>query len=395
MSSNVLIRSISYLGFLLLSASVSAAQDSIVEFSGSGFLTIGAGKMLSGTTATVLDRQCPCFVADYAQGAVYDGASGWQFAPDSKLGLQGNAKFNDTPFSVTAQAVARGSHNGQADIDWLYGNFQLNDSTDIQFGRKRLPLFYYSDIQDVGFAIPWTHLPPQQYGWEAVNYNGINILHRTRWSNWAATINVLAGRETVADSGYAKIYNGTNSKTSVTWNNIFGGEFSLVKNWFETRLVYIQSETSRVNSSGKWDSATQSFIANTDPFYQGKVTRQNIYSVAFNVDTDNWLIRSEFLLIDRPGAEFRDHAQLLAAGRRFGSWLLMATASDYRSEAMGAGDPTAQESHFSRSVTVRYDIDEASDFKVQVDNQKDQGGINWSPRYGDSQLLSVAYDRVF
>ncbi|MEI7843261.1 MAG: hypothetical protein WCI39_09535 [Gallionellaceae bacterium] len=395
MLANVTFRTALLLTLVILEPSVSAAQDGAVEFSGSGFLTISAGKMLNGTSATVLDRQCPCFVADYAQGSVYDGTSRWQFGPDSKLGLQGKAKFIDSRFSATAQVVARGSHNGQANIEWLYGNFQLTDSTDIQFGRKRLPLFYYSDIQDVGFAIPWTHLPPQQYGWEAVNYNGINILHRTRWSDWAATINVLAGNETVADSGYAKIYNGKNSKTSVTWNNIVGGEVSFVKNWFETRLAYIQSETSRVNSSGKWDSATQSYIANTDPFYQGKVTRQNIYSVAFNIDTDNWLARSEFLLIDRPGAEFRDHAQLLAVGRRFSNWLLMATASDYRSEAVGAGDSTAQESHISRSITVRYDIDESSDFKVQIDHQKDQSGINWSPQYGDAQLLSIAYDRVF
>src|SRR3989338_1763300 len=100
-----------------------------LEFSGSGFLTVGVGKMLGGTHATVLDRNCPCFIADYAQGAVYDGRSGLQWGQDSKLGLQGTATLPNANFSVTAQAVARGAHNGNIDLEWLYSSFQFTDYT--------------------------------------------------------------------------------------------------------------------------------------------------------------------------------------------------------------------------------------------------------------------------
>jgi len=378
--------------FLCLALLVNFAHGSElggIEFSGSGFLTLAAGEMVGGTRAPVLDRNCPCFVADYAQGAVYDGRSGPQFGPDSKLGLQGTAKVADTPYSMTAQAVSRGSQNGQGDIEWLYANYQLNQDTDIQLGRKRLPMFYYSDIQDVGFALPWIHLPPQMYGWEAVNYNGGNITHRTRFGNWAATMNLLAGREHVDDSGYWQIYNGVQSHTNVTWDHIFGGDLSLVRDWFEVRFVYIQSDTSRIT--------TQSYTPVTDPTMLGAVTQQKIYSVSCNIDTNDWMVRTELLVIDRPGANYRDHAQLAAIGRHFGNWLLLATISEYRSEAiesMGA-DPLGQEAHTDRSLTLRYDLNEASDIKVQYDNQIDQGGINWTPEYGNSQLVTLAYDRVF
>ncbi len=368
---------------------VAADQLGAIDFTGSGFLTLAAGKMLGGTRATVLDRNCPCFISDYAQGAVYDGRGSMQFGPDSKVGLQGTAKVTDSAFSLTAQAVSRGAENGQFDFEWLYGNFQLSENTDIQLGRKHLPMFYYSDIQDVGFALPWTHLPPQMYGWEVVNYNGGNISHRDRWGDWAATMNLLAGSENSEDSGYWQIYNGQQSQSNVKWDHILGGDLSLSRDWFEMRLVYIQSDTSRI--------VTNSFTPVTDPFLLGNVTRQQIYSVAFNIDTSTWLARSEFLVINRPDADFRDHAQLGAVGRRFGRWLLLATISEYRSEAiasMGA-DPQGQEAHTDRAVTLRYDLDDASDVKVQIDDQKDQGGINWSPRYGDSQLLTMAYDRVF
>lgn len=389
-------RTLVFLAAIFAASVVHGEQVSGFEFSGSGFLTIAAGKMLGGTRASVLDRNCPCFTADYAQGAVYDGRSGLQLAPDSKLGLQGKAQLSDTRFSVTAQAVSRGAQNGRIDLEWLYGNYQLTDDTVVQFGRKRLPMFYYSDIQDVGFALPWTHLPPQFYGWEGVNYNGVNLRHQARWGDWAATINVLAGNESNRDSGYWKIYNGTQSRTDIKWSNIIGGELTLAKDWYETRVVYIQSDTRR-SSVTTWDSVSQSYMPSADPNLTGNGTRQNIYGLAFNADPGDWIFRSELLYINRPGATYKDYAQLVGAGRRFGEWQLMVTASHYGGQAVVAmgGDTQGQENHTSRSLTLRYNLTHSSDIKLQLDSQKDQGGANWTPKYGDARLLTLSYDRVF
>lgn len=365
-------------------------------FAGSGFLTVAAGKMLGGTRGPVLDKQCPCFIADYAQNAIYDGRSGLQFSPDSKLGLQGTATLPDSRFSVTAQAVSRGSQNGGIDLEWLYGTYRMNDDTSLQVGRKRLPIFYYSDSQDVGFALPWTHLPPQVYGWEVVNYNGISLQHRNQWGGWDVNASVLAGNEHANDSGYWNIYNGQMSQTNVTWDNIVGGNVSLAKDWFETRLSYIQSETRR-NTTGVWSNATQTLVPSTDPFMNGRITRQNIYTAAFNVDYADWVVSSELLYIDRPGADFKDHASRLDVTRRFGDYEVTAGVSEYHSQAVIAmgGDPLGQESHIDRSLTARHYLSPHSDVKAQLDMQHDRGGINWAPRYGDSKLLTLAYDRIF
>lgn len=366
-------------------------------FAGSGLLTIGAGYMLGGTHGQVLDKECPCFIADYAQNAIYDGRGGLQFGPDTKLGLQGIATLPDPRFSVTAQVVARGSENGNFDLEWLYSTFRLTDNTSLQVGRKRLPLFYYSDSQDVGFSLPWTHLPPQLYGWEVVNYNGINLQHRHRWGEWDMSANVLAGSEHAKDSGYWKIYNGQTSQTDVEWNNILGGNVTFTRDWFETRLAYIQSSTKIQNVNGVWDSATQSLVPTTDPFLNGNVTRQRIYTVAVSADYADWLLSGEFLFIDRPGADFKDHANRLGVTRRFGEWEATFNISEYHSQAvtsMGA-DPQGQESHIDKSLTTRYFLTPQSDIKLQLDMQDDRGGVNWSPRYGDARLLTLAYDRIF
>lgn len=263
-------------------------------------------------------------------------------------------------------------------------------------GRKRLPIFYYSDSQDVGFALPWTHLPPQVYGWEVVNYNGISLQHRDQWGAWDIDASVLVGNEHANDSGYWNVYNGQRSVTNVTWNNIVGGNLLLSKDWFETRLAYIQSETQR-NTSGVWNSATQSYVAATDPFLNGRATRQNIYTAAFNVDYANWLVASELLYIDRPGANFKDHASRISVTRRFDTCEITAGVSEYHGQAVIAmgGDPLGQESHVDRTLTAKYYLTPHSDLKAQLDAQHDRGGINWTPKYGDSRLLTLAYDRIF
>src|SRR5512141_2455086 len=137
-----------YLGRMLLCVSLCASTSAVQAnepgewgFAGSGFLTAGAGFMLGGTHGAVLDKHCPCFISDYAQNGIYDERGGLQFSPDSKLGLQGTATLPDRRFSVTAQAVSRGSEQGHIDLEWLYGTFHLTDNTSIQIGRKRLPLF--------------------------------------------------------------------------------------------------------------------------------------------------------------------------------------------------------------------------------------------------------------
>jgi hypothetical protein len=379
------------------SCAAQAETSSEWGFSGSGFFSVGAGLMLGGTRAQVLNKQCPCFIADYAQNAIYDGRNGLQFAPDTKLGLQGIATLPDPRFSITAQAVSRGSQNGSIDMEWLYGTYHLSDNTSIQIGRKRLPLFYYSDSQDVGFVLPWTHLPPQVYGWEAVNYNGINVQHRDQFGDWDVSANVLAGSEHAKDSGYWKIYNGQNSQTDVDWKNIVGGNVTFINDWFETRLAYIQSATQRHNINGVWNSGAQALQPATDPFISGNVTRQQIYSAAFNLDFSNWVVLSEFLFIDRSGTSFKDHANRLGVTRRFGKWEATANVSEYHSQAVTAlgGDPLGQESHLDRSLTARYYLTAVSDIKLQLDVQHDRGGINWSPKYGDARLLTLVYDRIF
>jgi hypothetical protein len=378
-------------------APVCADEGNRIEFSGSGFYTISAGKMLSGTSANVQDYNCPCYISDYAQASVYDGSSGLQWKPDSKLGVQGSASYES--FSVTTQIVARGATQ-TVDLEWLYASYIVNDKITIQAGRKRLPMFYYSDVQDIGFVLPWVHLPSGPYGWEAVNYNGISMRYQDRWGSWSATADLLAGNESDNNSGYWKIYNGRQSQSGIKWSNIVGGNLSLSKDWFETRVVYIQSNTEENLVSSGWNAQTQAYDSTPGAIYPP--AQQKIFGLALNADYLNWLVRTEFIQIEHPGLSYMDHAELVGVGYRYGKWQPMATWSMYRGTVVTDGvlNTVIPASSFPNlqqtiSLTIKYDLTTQSDLKIQYDNLTDHSDPSYTPNYGNADLLTFSYDSLF
>lgn len=375
-----------------------AEEGSSPEFSGSGFMTIGVGRMLGGTRGNVGDYNCPCFVSDYAQAAIFDGRSGLQWGPDSKLGLQGDVSFDNRRFSLTAQAVSRGASNGAVDLEWLYATYKVSDTISVQAGRKRLPMFYYSDTQDIGFALPWTHLPTWLYGWQAVNYNGIDVGYRDRYGEWAAGLNLVAGNEHRKNSGYWKVYgNGRQSITDVHWTNIVGANLTVSRNWLETRVVYMQSNTQDNNINGVWNYATLTY---DPPTGNGPVAKQKIYGLAIKADYENWLLFSEFIHIDHPGLTYRDFAQIISIGYREGKWIPMVTWNQFRGTVVSTGvlpgaPPSVPNRQQTYTLSLRYDLTTSSDVKVQYDDTSDSSDPGFNPRYGTSHLLTLAYDLTF
>jgi len=380
------------------SASCYAAEGNAIEYSGSGFMTVAAGKMLGGTQGNVSGYNCPCYVSDYANAAIYDGRSSWQWRPDSKLGLQGTASLDNSRYSLTAQTVGRAAGNGSADIEWLYLSYKPNDAITFHLGRQRLPMFYYSDAQDIGVSLPWTHLPTWLYGWQVVNYNGASMRYQAYLGDWSAIANLWAGNEHLKDAGYWKVYgNGAYSVTNVNWTHIVGGNLTLSKRWFETRLVYMQSNTQDQAVSNTYNFANQTY---DQPPTLASVAKQKIYGLTLKADYLDWLLYGEVITINHPGLTYKDFAQNFAAGYRYGKWLPMLTWGQYRGTVVTAGvlpsaPPSIANSQQTYSLSLRYDLTIASDLKMEYDITQDHSDPGFNPRYGSSRLLTFAYDRVF
>jgi hypothetical protein len=359
---------------------VQAHMPEGLEWSGSGFLTAVAGRVLGGTHDPTTDGgyRCPCFISDYAQGGIYERGR-VRVGPDSRLGFQGSVSTSDRRFGLTGQVVMRGTANGAPNLEWAYGTAELDSRFTLQVGRKRLPLFAYSEVQDVGFAVPWTHLPPQLYGWEIVNYNGASLTYRDTWGRWAPTLSVFGGAESARNSGYWKIYNGKESRTDARWSQILGTEWKFNRGPFDARYVYMQSYT-------------QNRLAGDGPSEFSPRARQRIHGASFSHDDGHLIARAEFLAIDRTEDYGRDNAQLFALGYRIGRFTPLLSYANYRQKNH---DPSVSEAHDTRTAVLRYDLTNASALKIQFDAWRDRSAEGFASMRGHARLLTIGFDMVF
>lgn len=360
-----------------------AAPGLAEDFHLSGFATLAAGKVMSGSrNQPLFNYSCPCFIADYGHGALYGPR--WSVKQESKVGVQGT--YNLTPdLSATAQVVARGVDGVKAYLEWAYLSYDATPSWTLQVGRKRLPIYYYSDFQDVGYAYSWMRPPPDIYGWEIVNYNGVNALYRGDWGGWAVKSNWFAGRENTRDNLMQRIY--TDIPQDVTWKNILGADLVLNRDWLTLRFNYIRNHVQVWEKSGGMRTPVV-----PDPSRGVNHERQVIYGTTANIDYNNWLVRSEYSIFDRSSYAYKSKAYMFGVGYRFGNWTPMFTATEYRER--NEFDPDAVQIDRGRSLTLRYEIDRSSALKIQYDRFIDRSGPNLD-YVGDSKTISVSYDMVF
>lgn len=369
----------------LLVLLVTGLPAKAVEFNWSGFLTLAGGKVVSGSVQgrNEIGVDCPCMISDFSQAGVLN--DDWDLRPDSRLGLQGTAQFSET-VGVTAQLVSRGARDGKINLEWLYTSWQLNEQNLLQVGRKRLPLFYYSEQQDVSYTYPWIHLPPQTYGWEAVNYNGVNWNHSFQAGDWSGFVNTFAGAESRSDNDYLKLYNGLDSETDTRWRNIAGTELVMNKDWFEGRLMLMRSDN-------------QSRLVSAAEDWSAKAA-QTLFGASMMADYADWIVSGELFFSDRTESYGRDLAYTLTVGRRLDSVTVYLTHGLYQ-QKIAANNPDEltmaedQEKHRLTSLVGRYELSGSSALKVQFDHWRDGGGSWFKQTYGDANALSFAYERVF
>jgi len=346
------------------------------EIALSGFASINAGKVLSGTGLAQEDgsNADPTFLADYPLVSVYSEDIEW--APETLVGLQFNADLYDG-LSATAQMVARGSNDFNVSMEWAYFSYKLGNNWTVQAGRKRLPLFYYSDFYDVGYAYVWMRPPENNYTWEIFNYNGANVLYNTAFGDWSISTNIYAGREDDKKNKLMSDYFNAGTPTRVVWDNIVGAVASTSYEWLEARVTYMQY-TAKLYQDGKPFPGVTGILESDDKFY----------GIALNFDFENLIILSEFNR--RDSEDYGKNDTIMGTlGYRIGPVTPYIVYSAFENENENEG----QEKHNTSSAGVRWDFHPSAAFKVQYDDVKDES--EFVPVAGDSKSLTLGIDLVF
>lgn len=116
------------------------------------------------------------------------------FDTDTVFGLQTSSQLSDN-LSATGQIVSRGSDGYEAEIEWAFLTYQMNDELQIRMGRLRAPFFSFSDFLEVGYAYPWIRPPVEVYG--NVPFNGvagIDAIYTQNLDTWDLTWQGYLGR---------------------------------------------------------------------------------------------------------------------------------------------------------------------------------------------------------
>lgn len=151
-----------------------------------GFLSAG----VSGTNATpkstfAIDAANRGSSVNYDRGyviperGVIENKVG--FASNTEVGLQFTGNITST-LSAVAQFVANGSEIDGSDsfaveTQWAFVRYRPNNQWQVRAGRMRIPLFAYSDTQEIGYTYPWVFLPNSVYRIVPFNnFNGADVV---------------------------------------------------------------------------------------------------------------------------------------------------------------------------------------------------------------------------
>jgi hypothetical protein len=365
-------RSLQGIGFgvLLAAASLPAAADDLRL---SGFATLAIGKVVSGESQTAYPEQkCPCFVADWSRGAIYTDR--WSAKQESRLGLQADYRLSDA-LSLTGQVVARTAHGAKVDAEWAYATYRFNSNWQFQAGRKRLPLYAYSDFQDVGFAYPWVRPPENVYGWEIVNYNGANLTHSTTVGSMSVRTNLFAGSERSKDNKFWAPYYAP-FKVDAEWKNIRGIDTEVANDWLSVRANFSKADVSLKEAQSGFDF-----------FPPG--AKQTVYGLAANADVGAWVLRGEFGVNDRLPYTSKTKAYLAGVGYKIGALTPMITASAFSDSNV---NPRANQKFRSVALTARYDLTSTTAIKAQVDFFRNRSATAFN---NSATVLALSIDTVF
>lgn len=183
----------------------------------------------------------PPYVVSAEYSPSYVGAQHrWTFLANSKFGLQFTALFNDK-FKAVTQLVGRSetmnTDNFYVKMDWAYLQYNATNQLDFQFGRFRVPSFYYSDYLDVNHAQPWVSPPEEVYyivGNAFSNMNGIKARYAYYLGDWTINSKLWFG-------SMESQLNILAQNITVKVQDVFGGNLQIENDRFSVQASLMRS----------------------------------------------------------------------------------------------------------------------------------------------------------
>ena len=370
------------------------STPSFAELKFSGYGSIIAGKTL-GTVDDPLNpgqTRDEILTADFYDVGQY--TNDITFNAESIFALQAVADLGPQ-LKATVQLVAKGVDKFSPEFDWYYLTYQATENVTLMAGRRNIPMYYFSEFVEVGYAYPWMRPPSNLYWWQVTQFNGVHAMYDFDWGDSSNTITVFYGNEYSDDNVemlyYDKLYGGTAQTVNEYWTDIVGMNWNssgdLLDNIsYDVRFVYFQNDRDRetIQQDGSIDDYT--------PF------SQTFIGFGGSVDISAFTMLFDFNFVeydDARGTEFPTYMLSVVYNHdNFHPYITYSKADQKRTKSV---PPTEDlEEHYISSIGLRYDFLPKAAFKVQFDNFVDQGDVATGWNYhGDSRTITLGVDFIF
>lgn len=356
--------------FLILAGLAIAPLAISADFTFNGFGSVVAGGTLSGDG----------YIADYPNLGVYE--NGFDVGQETRLGLQGVAKIDDK-LSATMQLMVRAANDYEPEVEWLYVTYKLAANSDIQVGRMRMPVYYFSDFMDVGYAYPWVRIPADTYSLDATNFNGVKFNNKLRLGGSFLQLSLFGGQEdNPQDELMSYLFEGFTNRIDRKFENILG----MAANWTVSEL------TMRA-------TYTQADMRETQ-YYFDSSTGEIDYNIKFYDIFARYNFGNGLSLM----VEYNKYDPFYIS--YFGSATYQRDTLTYYLSWSKFDLDTPFEEHDTTSVGVRWDLGDSYALKFDVSSMTDDGfnpfTMQPNPVYhkakdgdGDVVVWTVAMDFVF
>ncbi|OHU85017.1 MULTISPECIES: porin [Pseudoalteromonas] len=245
------------------------------------------------------------------------------FSNESMFALQVSSDLGDG-ISATAQIVARGHEDYDAEFEWAYISYDINEHLRLSAGKMRLPLFRYSDFIEVGYAYRWVRPPTSVYSFASTTPTGMSLLYTSQLGQWDSSLQFVYGR-------YEGKANAITDSDDATLNDITGFNWTMSKDWLTLRASYVVAETSiSLNNSaplvalsgalqnyGLQEQLSQLVVDKDDGSFLG---------LGFAIDYNNFLLDGEYTEVEVDNSLLPEQSQYyVSAGYRLDDWTLHVT----------------------------------------------------------------------
>jgi hypothetical protein len=366
--------SIAAMGFLCASyTSCAFADDTPAPDNAQHMFTLSGFGTL-GMTHSSLDT------ADFTSTAFEPNGAGhsrkYDFADDSKIGLQFTGQFTDK-LSAVVQVVSEHRYNNSfvPTLEWANVKYAITPDLSVRAGRIELPTFLNSDYRNVGYANPWVRVPIEVYNTVPItNSDGADMSYRLRLGGFANTVQLLYGYSSFhVNPGMLKAYG-----TAIT------GVFDTVE------YGNLTLHAGYLHANVKLD-----FLPEKEPV--------NVYSVAASYDSGPWFVQGELASVTVNQVTPGYVSGYLTGGYRLGKFTPFATYS----QAHSLDRPTLAYNYNMGqkdiSFGLRWDVVKNVDLAVQYDHvwlpaNSTGSFINFQPNYqlgSGTNVISAALDFVF